>query len=270
MPSTSTQIFGQIATSTVALVLYGSLAAVYLPKLTFLFVLEFAGIWDLVSRLSTEDQTLPTRDVIITALPSAARLAVPDICAICRDDFEGPVILPCGHVYCRACIESWFESGRNSCPLDFRQLFKRSVSEGSISTFYKAARCAVLATSTVAWSWTFVLARFLAHEFMAKMEVWRNLAISTGWQLKVRNATGALLGLLVPGSCFAIALCLALLLTVLAVEIYREMRAIGPGWWRHLHVDEAQAACYYILWFLILLAMWLLESFVQSGVLWHA
>lgn len=38
-----------------------------------------------------------------------------------------PVMLPeCGHIFCRTCITSWFDSGQknaNTCPLDRRELF---------------------------------------------------------------------------------------------------------------------------------------------------
>ncbi|XP_078271860.1 nuclear factor 7, brain-like [Rhinoraja longicauda] len=39
------------------------------------------------------------------------------ICPICLDFFTDPVILECGHNFCRSCItQSWDKEGRNSCP----------------------------------------------------------------------------------------------------------------------------------------------------------
>ncbi|XP_078268593.1 zinc-binding protein A33-like [Rhinoraja longicauda] len=40
------------------------------------------------------------------------------ICPICLDFFSDPVILECGHNFCRSCItQSWDREGRNSCPV---------------------------------------------------------------------------------------------------------------------------------------------------------
>ncbi|XP_078271781.1 zinc-binding protein A33-like [Rhinoraja longicauda] len=39
------------------------------------------------------------------------------VCPICLDFFTDPVILECGHNYCRSCItQSWGSEGTNSCP----------------------------------------------------------------------------------------------------------------------------------------------------------
>ncbi|XP_069775573.1 nuclear factor 7, brain-like [Narcine bancroftii] len=38
-------------------------------------------------------------------------------CPVCLDFFTDPVILECGHTFCRSCItQSWAKAGRNSCP----------------------------------------------------------------------------------------------------------------------------------------------------------
>ena len=38
-------------------------------------------------------------------------------CSICQDDFESPVVLPCGHVFCEGCVGTWFAKGERTCPL---------------------------------------------------------------------------------------------------------------------------------------------------------
>ena len=37
------------------------------------------------------------------------------ICAICHDVLESPICCPCGHSFCRSCLDSWLETGEN-CP----------------------------------------------------------------------------------------------------------------------------------------------------------
>ncbi|XP_078272284.1 zinc-binding protein A33-like [Rhinoraja longicauda] len=45
------------------------------------------------------------------------------VCPICLDFFTDPVILECGHNFCRSCItQSWDREGRNSCP-ECREVF---------------------------------------------------------------------------------------------------------------------------------------------------
>jgi hypothetical protein len=124
MASAGAKIFDQIMGSTTAHTLFGLLSAIFLPKISCLFVLQFLGVWELLSWLVPGAQTMPTEESFMTALPSAARLLIQDDCMICKEDCKAPVILPCGHIYCRECISQWFEQGNNSCPLDFRVLFK--------------------------------------------------------------------------------------------------------------------------------------------------
>ncbi|XP_055487179.1 E3 ubiquitin-protein ligase TRIM41-like [Leucoraja erinacea] len=39
------------------------------------------------------------------------------VCSICQNIFTDPVILECGHNFCRSCItQSWDREGRNHCP----------------------------------------------------------------------------------------------------------------------------------------------------------
>ncbi|XP_057700183.1 E3 ubiquitin-protein ligase TRIM35-like [Corythoichthys intestinalis] len=38
-------------------------------------------------------------------------------CPTCLETFKDPVILPCGHSFCRACLHQWKEKGDQSCPV---------------------------------------------------------------------------------------------------------------------------------------------------------
>jgi hypothetical protein len=41
-----------------------------------------------------------------------------DVCAIClSENIENPVITDCSHVYCKRCLEDWFDTGNIICPL---------------------------------------------------------------------------------------------------------------------------------------------------------
>ncbi|XP_057705198.1 E3 ubiquitin-protein ligase TRIM39-like [Corythoichthys intestinalis] len=46
-------------------------------------------------------------------------------CPTCLDVFKDPVILPCSHSFCRACLQQWKDKGERSCPLcrtEFRSM----------------------------------------------------------------------------------------------------------------------------------------------------
>ncbi|XP_057705191.1 E3 ubiquitin-protein ligase TRIM39-like [Corythoichthys intestinalis] len=38
-------------------------------------------------------------------------------CPTCLEIFEDPVILPCSHNFCRACLQRWKDAGERSCPV---------------------------------------------------------------------------------------------------------------------------------------------------------
>ena len=44
------------------------------------------------------------------------------ICAICTDVLQDPVQTECEHTFCKACIDTWLEGGRSTCPVDRKHL----------------------------------------------------------------------------------------------------------------------------------------------------
>lgn len=65
--------------------------------------------------------------------------AVGDMCAICQEKMQAPILLSCKHMFCEECVSEWFERER-TCPL-CRALVKpadlRTFGDGSTSLFFQ-------------------------------------------------------------------------------------------------------------------------------------
>lgn len=61
-----------------------------------------------------------------------------DLCAICQEKMQAPILLRCKHIFCEDCVSEWFERER-TCPL-CRALVRpadlRSFGDGSTSLFF--------------------------------------------------------------------------------------------------------------------------------------
>ena len=58
------------------------------------------------------------------------RSGVTEDCSICLDDLKTPVITPCGHVFCRACIETVIQTLKPpTCPLCRAGINKKTLLE---------------------------------------------------------------------------------------------------------------------------------------------
>lgn len=75
----------------------------------------------------------------VRQLTSASWLKLRDLeCILCCDPFTNPVTTPCGHVFCRICIERTMDYGKR-CPLCVRSLRAFDLSETGETVFIEAA-----------------------------------------------------------------------------------------------------------------------------------
>ncbi|KAK9060995.1 hypothetical protein SSX86_018175 [Deinandra increscens subsp. villosa] len=62
-----------------------------------------------------------------------------DVCAICQEKMQAPILLRCKHVFCEDCVSEWFERER-TCPLCravVRPADIRSFGDGSTTLFFQ-------------------------------------------------------------------------------------------------------------------------------------
>ncbi|KAI3817874.1 hypothetical protein L1987_11674 [Smallanthus sonchifolius] len=117
---------------------YGSLfssltTGLYLTfKLTSI-VEKVGSLWSALKALSRKDVhygSYATPEQVIEA---------GDLCAICQEKMQAPVLLRCKHIFCEDCVSEWFERER-TCPL-CRSVVKpadlRSFGDGSTSLFFQ-------------------------------------------------------------------------------------------------------------------------------------
>ena len=65
---------------------------------------------------------------LMKQLRDMIRSGMTDDCSICLDDLRSPAITPCGHVYCRACIERVIETQKPpACPLCRKEVKKNQL-----------------------------------------------------------------------------------------------------------------------------------------------
>ena len=65
---------------------------------------------------------------LMKQLRDMIRSGITDDCSICLDDLRSPVITPCGHVYCRACIERVIATQKPpACPLCRKEVKKNQL-----------------------------------------------------------------------------------------------------------------------------------------------
>jgi len=69
-------------------------------------------------------RTQPSKATFMACFPALTETEKADrVCIVCRDDFDLPVKLTCGHVTCLECVKAWFDREQNRCPECLRTLF---------------------------------------------------------------------------------------------------------------------------------------------------
>ncbi|XP_071686266.1 uncharacterized protein [Rutidosis leptorrhynchoides] len=118
---------------------YGSLFSSLTTGLYLTF--KLTSIVEKVGSLWTALKALSRKDVHygIYATPEQQVMEAGDLCAICQEKMQAPVLLRCKHIFCEDCVSEWFERER-TCPL-CRAVVKpadlRSFSDGSTSLFFQ-------------------------------------------------------------------------------------------------------------------------------------
>ncbi|XP_037955386.1 E3 ubiquitin-protein ligase RNFT1-like [Teleopsis dalmanni] len=59
------------------------------------------------------------------------------ICPICHDNYNNPIALECGHIFCDDCVNTWFKR-EQTCPMcRSKQSEDKTWQDGATSLFYQ-------------------------------------------------------------------------------------------------------------------------------------
>ncbi|KAK1415419.1 hypothetical protein QVD17_31200 [Tagetes erecta] len=117
---------------------YGSLFSSLTTGLYLTF--KLTSIVEKVGSLWTALKALSRKDVHYGSYATPEQvIEAGDLCAICQEKMQAPVLLRCKHIFCEDCVSEWFERER-TCPL-CRSVVKpadiRSYGDGSTSLFFQ-------------------------------------------------------------------------------------------------------------------------------------
>ena len=74
----------------------------------------------------------------MSQLRDLIRAGVTEDCSVCLDDLKSPVITPCGHVFCRPCIERVLDTQKPpTCPLCRNQMQKKQLLGKTTQTYWR-------------------------------------------------------------------------------------------------------------------------------------
>ncbi|KAK9063307.1 hypothetical protein SSX86_017177 [Deinandra increscens subsp. villosa] len=117
---------------------YGSLFSSLTTGLYLTF--KLTSIVEKVGSLWTALKALSRKDVHYGSYATPEQvIEAGDLCAICQEKMQAPVLLRCKHIFCEDCVSEWFERER-TCPL-CRSVVKpadiRSFGDGSTTIFFQ-------------------------------------------------------------------------------------------------------------------------------------
>ncbi|KAD2392857.1 hypothetical protein E3N88_39834 [Mikania micrantha] len=117
---------------------YGSLFSSLITGLYLTF--KLTSIVEKVRSLWTAFKALSRKEVHYGSYATDEQvIEAGDLCAICQEKMQTPVLLRCKHIFCEDCVSEWFERER-TCPL-CRSVVKpadiRSFADGSTSLFFQ-------------------------------------------------------------------------------------------------------------------------------------
>ncbi|XP_076909483.1 uncharacterized protein LOC143566760 [Bidens hawaiensis] len=117
---------------------YGSLFSSLTTGLYLTF--KLTSIVEKVGSLWTALKALSRKEVHYGSYATPEQvIEAGDLCAICQEKMQAPVLLRCKHIFCEDCVSEWFERER-TCPL-CRSVVKsaelKSYGDGSTSLFFQ-------------------------------------------------------------------------------------------------------------------------------------
>lgn len=83
---------------------------------------------------SNPPQLLTAAQYLQHSVISVVPASLTDPCGICQDPYDAPVVLTCGHIFCRRCVTPWLDGGASTCPACRATLFvPLATSSGSVA-----------------------------------------------------------------------------------------------------------------------------------------
>ncbi|KAL5569674.1 hypothetical protein UlMin_026249 [Ulmus minor] len=117
---------------------YGSLFSSLITGLYLTF--KLTSVIEKVQHFLTSLRALSRKDIHFGSNATLEQVnAAGDLCAICQEKMQSPILLRCNHIFCEDCVSEWFDRER-TCPL-CRALVKppdiRTFGDGSTNLLFQ-------------------------------------------------------------------------------------------------------------------------------------